>query len=203
MSKNSEKLDPRIIRTRQLLRSAIVSLIPGKGFASITVQDIADRATLNRATFYLHYRDKKDLLMDAFEELMAQVAPLPPDSGLLSSQPAQEAVEAVFHHVARHADFFRVMLAEENVPEFSARIREYIEEVGLQWLTALQPEEEKTLVRREIAINYIGSAFLGVLVWWLQHERPYPVEFMTSQLLHMTVFGLHRSLGLPEIAGTL
>jgi AcrR family transcriptional regulator len=51
MPKELIKLDPRVVRTRQLLRDALVSLIAEKGFDALTVQDIADRATLNRATF--------------------------------------------------------------------------------------------------------------------------------------------------------
>ncbi|HZY42942.1 MAG TPA: helix-turn-helix domain-containing protein, partial [Anaerolineae bacterium] len=79
MPKEPKKLDPRVIRTRQMLRDALVSLIAEKGFDAITVQDIADRATLNRATFYLHYQDKHELLInslrDAIDELMADIGP--------------------------------------------------------------------------------------------------------------------------------
>jgi AcrR family transcriptional regulator len=51
---------------------------------AISVQDIADRATLNRATFYLHYGDKTDLLMDTFETLVAGAQPLPPEEAAFS-----------------------------------------------------------------------------------------------------------------------
>ena len=44
MSKKLKKLDPRVVRTRQMLRDALVSLIAEKGFDAMTVQDIADRA---------------------------------------------------------------------------------------------------------------------------------------------------------------
>jgi AcrR family transcriptional regulator len=201
MSQKRARQDPRVVRTRQLLRAALMELIPEKGFAAISVQDIADRATLNRATFYLHYRNKKELLMDVFAELMAPATPLPPESGPLSPQLGREAVERVFDHFARHAAFFRVMLAEENVPEFSARVRAYVEEVGLKWLTVLQPEEDRALVPREIAISFIGSACLGVLVWWLQKGRPYPADSMAAWLVQLTVLGLPGALGLGEAPG--
>jgi AcrR family transcriptional regulator len=57
-----ETVDPRIRRTRQLLQQALEKLLEIKEFDKISVQDIADRATVNRATFYDHYTDKSALL---------------------------------------------------------------------------------------------------------------------------------------------
>jgi AcrR family transcriptional regulator len=54
--------DPRIRRTRKLLQGALVSLMQTKSFDEISVQDIAEAATVNRATFYDHYTDKFALL---------------------------------------------------------------------------------------------------------------------------------------------
>jgi AcrR family transcriptional regulator len=57
-----EVRDPRIRRTRQLLQGALRTLMQSKGFEEISVQDIAEEATVNRATFYDHYADKFALL---------------------------------------------------------------------------------------------------------------------------------------------
>src|SRR6201998_4698913 len=54
--------DPRVLRSRQMLMQALVRLLARKEFDDISVQEIADEATLNRATFYLHYPDKNALL---------------------------------------------------------------------------------------------------------------------------------------------
>ena len=53
---------PRIVRSRRMLMDAFVKLLSKKEFEDISVQEIADEATLNRATFYLHYPDKNALL---------------------------------------------------------------------------------------------------------------------------------------------
>jgi AcrR family transcriptional regulator len=58
----AEATDPRILRSRQMLMEALVRLLSRKEFDDISVQEIADEATLNRATFYLHYADKNALL---------------------------------------------------------------------------------------------------------------------------------------------
>jgi AcrR family transcriptional regulator len=54
--------DPRILRSRRMLMDALVRLLKQKEFEDISVQEIAAEATLNRATFYLHYPDKNALL---------------------------------------------------------------------------------------------------------------------------------------------
>src|ERR1700728_1779803 len=58
----TETSDPRIVRSRRMLIEALVRLLIHKEFEDISIQEIADEATLNRATFYLHYPDKNALL---------------------------------------------------------------------------------------------------------------------------------------------
>jgi AcrR family transcriptional regulator len=58
----TETTDPRILRSRRMLMDAMATLLIKKEFEEISVQEIADEATLNRATFYLHYPDKNALL---------------------------------------------------------------------------------------------------------------------------------------------
>src|SRR5438552_12836656 len=53
--------DPRVKRTRKLLQDALLELLTEKSFDAITVQDIAERSTINRATFYAHFPDKYQL----------------------------------------------------------------------------------------------------------------------------------------------
>ena len=54
--------DPRVLRSRSMLIGALAKLLTQKEFDNISIQEIADEATLNRATFYLHYPDKNALL---------------------------------------------------------------------------------------------------------------------------------------------
>ncbi len=58
----AESTDPRVLRSRQMLMEALLRLLNRKEFDDLSVQEIADEAGLNRATFYLHYPDKNALL---------------------------------------------------------------------------------------------------------------------------------------------
>ena len=59
-------MDRRVKRTRNLLGNALLELVQEKKFEQITIQDITDRADLNRATFYLHYGSKEDNTMVSY-----------------------------------------------------------------------------------------------------------------------------------------
>jgi AcrR family transcriptional regulator len=62
-SEAPETIDPRVLRSRRMLMEALRRLLDKKEFDDISIQEIADEATLNRATFYLHYPDKYSLLL--------------------------------------------------------------------------------------------------------------------------------------------
>ena len=66
---HEEQIDLRIRRTHKFLQEAMIELITEKGFEAITVGDIAERAMINRATFYRHYQDKYDLVAKIFEDI--------------------------------------------------------------------------------------------------------------------------------------
>src|SRR5712692_8847069 len=76
LQEQCDRLDPRIRRTRQLLQDALRRLLDQKGFDDVTVQDITEAATLNRATFYAHYPDKfallEELIRVSFLQLLDQ-----------------------------------------------------------------------------------------------------------------------------------
>src|SRR5712692_2043457 len=83
MVTQAKGVDPRVKRTRKLLQQALIELLQEKGFASISIQDIAERATVNRATHYAHFTDKYALLDSIIREQFQRVvaSKLPSTSG--------------------------------------------------------------------------------------------------------------------------
>ena len=199
MSQSAESTDPRVLRTRRLLRQALVELVSEQDFESITVQDITDRATLNRATLYLHYQDKYDLLEDVFHKMIAGLVPLPPPQ--LTEQDRFNAIEQVtgiIAHFAEHDAFYRALLGQRGVPAFISEVRAYIEGVISAWITALQPDVNQQLVHTDVVLSFYASACLGVIVWWLENDTPYPPDMLTKQIIRC-IMGLAPALGLREL----
>ena len=63
-----DRTDRRVQRTRRLLQDALMALSTERGFDAVTVGDIAERANVNRATFYRHYQDKYGLVDEMFQQ---------------------------------------------------------------------------------------------------------------------------------------
>jgi AcrR family transcriptional regulator len=62
------KIDPRVKRTRALIQQSFAGLLENQSFKSITIQNITDRAEINRATFYAHFPDKFALLNETISQ---------------------------------------------------------------------------------------------------------------------------------------
>ncbi len=73
MNLTSSKTDRRVSRTRRQLRNALMALILERGYNAVTIEDITERADLGRTTFYLHFRDKEELLVESLEEIAADL----------------------------------------------------------------------------------------------------------------------------------
>jgi AcrR family transcriptional regulator len=67
-----EKLDPRVKRTRGLILQSFENLLAEKNFESVSVQDVTDKAQINRATFYAHFQDKYALLDFSIQQMFMQ-----------------------------------------------------------------------------------------------------------------------------------
>src|SRR5258706_975527 len=107
----AKKLDPRVVRTRQMLREALIASILEKGYDATSIQDITDRAGLRRATFYLHYADKDKLMFslirDMLDDLMAKIEQQSSRSFNAASQGSEDLF--TFLHVQQHADLYRAV----------------------------------------------------------------------------------------------
>jgi AcrR family transcriptional regulator len=126
---HEEQTDLRIRRTHKFLQEAMIELITEKGFEAITVGDIAERAMINRATFYRHYLDKYDLVAKIFEEtanyLAENMNPIYKDPDQKGTENPPEIWIRFFEHVAEHARLYRAMLGKNGSPWFAARMREH------------------------------------------------------------------------------
>lgn len=190
---SSKKADPRVRRTRQLLRDALLDLIREKGFEAITIQDLTDRAQLNRVTFYLHYRDKQDLLTrsmeDMLDELVAKAELVPLHNPASEIDRGLEHFIGLFEHVAHHKDFYRIMLGKDGMASFAAQMRAYIEQFMYQRVETNQTEFKHLQVPTNIYCRFMAAAYVGVIAWWLENDQPHPPTKMAEWLWRLTLSG--------------
>ena len=196
----SGKLDPRIERTQEALRAALMALIEERGYDAISVQDITERARLNRATFYLHYKDKQDLLVRAseaaFDLLVAEAGPI--DRENLDYQKPPRQVVLLFEHLAKNRNFYRSVLGKPGEPAFAARMREYIAAFTLRRIAdlhAIYPAAAPILDDIFIA-EYVTGALLGIVIWWLNGDLPRSPEYMADRFGWLSATGTYRMMGI-------
>ena len=199
MSKNKKKLDPRVRRTRQLLINALIELIPEKGYNAITVNDITDRATLNRATFYLHYREKDDLLYKGTREILDQLVSqqhLPERNGdRFTYEETWRATVKNFEFVAENKDFYKVMLGDNGVWGFINELQKYHYEATKDRFISIHGELPSTPIDIELVLHHLAASFIGIVQWWLENDMPYTPEEMADKLMQLYRDGVYRSLG--------
>lgn len=120
----TEHVDPRVKRTRALLQDAMRALVHEKSFGAISVQDVTERATVNRATFYAHYPDKQALMIAVLQEDFREAVGKRFDGcPVFTRESFREIVVAVVEFLGRKCDGCPAGVKElENV--FSAAIQE-------------------------------------------------------------------------------
>ena len=192
------KVDRRIQRTRQLLRDAMMELILERGYDAVTVQDITDRANLGRATFYLHYKDKEELLVKSlevvFEDLVQQMPTLATGQWPLSDA---GPIAVAFKHTAENADLYRIILSRQAGTTIPRRIRSLIAGYAHVFIEAhLAETGAKPLVPVDVLANYIAGSLLALVTWWLESDMPYAAEEMVVMYHRVVVLGVAQVMGM-------
>ncbi len=111
------KVDPRIRRTRQMLQQAMQALLKEKDFLDINVQDIAEHADLNRATFYKHFTDKYDLLNTLVRErFQIRLDAALPENPSLSAETVGILIQTTYDYLENfHSDCLKARPHSEQV----------------------------------------------------------------------------------------
>ncbi len=188
--------DRRVRRTRELLRSALLSLIQEKGYERITIQDILDRADVGRSTFYAHYRDKEDLLESGFEDIRsALVAERNPSPDTIRPKGKfLQPLLAVFEHVEAHRQFWRP-LAKKGGADVAIRIlRDNVIELTREHFRTRFAATNLDQTQVNAATEFVVGACMGLLVWWLDNDVPYTAADIHSLFQQLATRGIPRSL---------
>lgn len=200
--------DRRSIRTKRLIRDAFTELMKEKGFEGITVRDLTQKADINRGTFYLHYRDKYDLLERSEAEILQDIEEIQRFSKKIKpidifNNDFQEPIPFMLHlfeYIEENADFIKVVLGPKGDPGFQVKIKEMMRKIMLEKVLKVAKEEE-TQVPLEFLTSYVTSAYLGVILQWLDNGLVHSPREMSITLSRMNLLGPFRAAGLfkPEI----
>ena len=189
MASRKKAEDRRVRRTRALLQNALMSLMIEKGYESITVQDIIDRADVGRATFYAHFADKQSLLSSRLEDLRAR---------LLQEQRALTTVRsgahplgfsrAMLEHASESLPLWRKLAGEESGAFVLARIHEMLAELVRNDVAAMGCTQRGA--EREALIQYLTGGFVALMTWWLNAGARLSVDEIDTRFGKLAMQGL-------------
>ena len=172
--------DPRVKRTRKLIEQAFFELLAEKSFHQISVQDIAERATVNRATFYAHFEDKYELfdqmVHEWFQERLGNrleaSSPFCLDNLRLLILTALEALADVRDHCKPQ---------KELEPVMEARVQQEVRTFILGWLQHLPTAGGAANL--ETTATVLSWAIFGAGLEWSRAKARVPAEQMAGEIL--------------------
>src|ERR671916_2948524 len=188
---SEERVDPRVRRTRELIVRAFNELVAEKGHTGLTVQEIAERATINRVTFYAHFTDQYELfdyvISEAFrEELRRRL----PESPGLSEETLKALVLAACDYLAglntacsRTDQQFR--------PLIETRVQGELYELLLGWIGVSPQKTSGRQVSPEVTASVVSWSIFGAALGWSRDGAAGAEERVTDQALSVIAGGLH------------
>ncbi|HVI41437.1 MAG TPA: TetR/AcrR family transcriptional regulator [Anaerovoracaceae bacterium] len=170
-----QKEDLRITRTKKRIKDALIQLLQEKSYEQITIQDIADKAMINRNTFYLHYLDKADLLekisIACLDDLKACLNESRFKSEQFSPDDFLEIIEAVFQSIEQNLAVYQSFMGKCECPNFKTLLKTIISDHISQGIQRKSKFKGKNLITLKIHTEYMTSGLVGVINLWLDKEN--------------------------------
>ncbi|WP_019323509.1 TetR/AcrR family transcriptional regulator [Streptococcus mutans] len=194
--------DIRYLRTEKLIFDAFVKLLSDKPYEKITIQDIADEAMINRATFYSHYADKDTLQQGIQKQMIEQLSDMIDAAQVTTDdtvkvKKAESLLSHYYHSLEKNPSIAKIVL--KNISQeilqndFSQLLRQKYDHL----LTKLNVTESGEPVPTDFIVAYLTSIFVGTLMWWIQSDFDMPAKELARLVIklisngHLTVMGVN------------
>ncbi|NHN30812.1 TetR/AcrR family transcriptional regulator [Paenibacillus agricola] len=174
------KIDRRILKTKEAINKAFLELFTEKELDRITVNDIAERANVNRGTIYLHYTDKYDLLNKCIEDHLSKMF----DSCLSIEYSLEQtdwisALKPAFVYFKENYLFFSSMLSNNRTTVFRERM---LHNFAANIQVKIHMQNINQGMDKELITQFMSSAFVGTVEWWILNKMPHSPQFMAEQV---------------------
>lgn len=198
------KLDRRVRRTRRALADALLSVLNGKRYEDVTVQDILDRADVGRSTFYAHFVDKDSLMIEAFRELRRAHAPTPPSGGdegafAWSRETFGWSLD-VLHQFEAASSLYCCVVGSEGCQLAVAEMERELDEIvrrDLARMAGIHPRRVPDMV-----VRFVVTSFMCIVPWWLENPAAMSVEDVDQVFRALVLPGAAAGLGVAVDVGS-
>ena len=163
----------RTIKSRRAIKQAFLQLMNEKGYNNVTITDIADRALINRKTFYMHYDTKQALYDEICNELIELLDPESTMKTLheLEGHEQRKPVIRLLMNIRREKDVFSVLINDENNMTF---LRKLCDKIAPVILMETHSHKDIILMDEELLIEVYCTLFVLMLKWWIKNDHTEP-----------------------------
>jgi hypothetical protein len=182
-AKKEMLVDRRVQKTKKVLTESLIHLILEKGYEKVTIQDIIDKANVGRSTFYTHYENKEQLLLNGHNNLNIEMFSIEVNNEL--------NFESLFTHVAQNQQLAKAILGKKSgnmMTEF------FKNNIALKFKKMFGNHFGRSKNEQRL-LTYLSdataAAVISLLVSWIEDELPFTAEEMSSrcQDLVIAIFG--------------
>ena len=160
------KNNQRTRLSKMLFKNALMDLLKEKGsVAKISVRELCDRAELNRSTFYAHYQEPNDLLIEIETELLDATEEHLEKIGAENDVGAHKYILSFLQYIRQNDKPFRTLLIDSTDPEFRSR---FMQQSIIQFVDNLRIELPKEL--EQYIFSYILNGSTGIIIQWIRSD---------------------------------
>lgn len=181
-ARKTRKPDKRAVRSRKLLGDAFLMLIHEKAIEEVTVQDVLERAGVGRSTFYLHFRDKNDLLLCQLEMFLDMMSSLLTKRGEVSKRVAP--VAEMFDHIGSQGKMYRILKDADRLNDFYDLAQDYFTRGIENRLKESGRFENISRITLNARSSALAGSLLSLLRWWLDRGAKDPTPAEMDKLFH-------------------
>ncbi len=187
MKREGNNIDPRVKRTRKLLQQALMEVLEEKRFTHISIQDITERATVNRATFYAHFPDKYALLDSMLREQFQQtITKRLPATLQWNATSVRILIRASFEFVSEVQRLYKPF--DEQIELLLGKIMQpEIAHLLLEWLKQVRGLKISPRVRLKTVVSVMSWVILGTVIEWA-FQRTLDEEMLSTEEITNQVF---------------
>lgn len=186
MDKN---VDLRISRTHKMIKEAFFELMDTIGFDKISIQNLTKKAMVSRTTFYLHYKDKYDLLDQIENEILhgfkRMATDLPLDEMVtkgLSDEKPFSLLLRIYEYVKENQQFFKLIMGKNGDPSFYYKLSETMKRTAPKFINV-----DRLKIPEHYAVAIIIGVQTSIINDWLRtgmKETPQEIVSMITKVMH-------------------
>lgn len=179
-----KKTDLRVIKTKNLIYNTLIELMKDKTFEEIKVSDICNKALINRSTFYSHYEDKYDLLVDFINSLKNEfISELNKNNSKLNNKEYYiELIKIFLNHIEERKEMYvSIMINNRN----SIMMDILLDVVNNDLLKKMNTDEFKTSIPNDIIAKFYLGGVINIGVEWLKDNKKYSKDDIINYITQL------------------